>query len=98
VRSVANGKEALRLLREPGARFDIVITDLMMPEVDGIELIPALRSTAHPVAVVLASVDHASLEMAAVIAKGQGVRVLGTIDKPVTPDKLRPLLESFAAG
>lgn len=98
VRSVANGKEAIRLLREPGARFDIVITDLMMPEVDGIELIPAFRSAAHPVALVLASVDRPSLEMAALIARGQGIRVLGTIDKPITPDKLRPLLDAYLAG
>lgn len=97
VTSVGNGKEAIRALREPGARFDVAITDLMMPEVDGIELIPSFRKAAHPVALVLASVDHASLEMAAAIAGAQGVRVLGTIDKPVTPGKLRPLLEGYAA-
>ena len=95
VRSVANGKDALRLLGAGGERYDIVITDLMMPEVDGIELIPALRKLPQPVALVLASVDHASLEMAAMIARGHGVRVLGTIDKPVTPDKLRALLDKY---
>lgn len=93
--SVANGKEAMKLLRAADAHFDIVITDLMMPEVDGIELIPMLRKAAHPVAVVLASVDPASLEMAAVIARGQGVRVLGAIAKPVTPDKLRPVIDAY---
>lgn len=95
---VANGKEAMKLLRTGDAHFDIVITDLMMPEVDGIELIPMLRKAAHPVAVVLASVDPASLEMAAVIARGQGVRILGTIEKPVTPEKLRALLDEYSAG
>lgn len=95
---VANGKEAMKLLRAGDAHFDIVITDLMMPEVDGIELIPMLRKAAHPVAVVLASVDPASLEMAAVIARGQGVRILGTIEKPVTPEKLRALLDEYSAG
>jgi CheY-like chemotaxis protein len=98
VTSVANGTEALKLLRAGGARFDIVVTDLMMPEVDGIELIPALRGLAQPVALVLASVDHASLEMAAAIARGHGLRVLGTIDKPVTPEKLRALLDQYPAN
>lgn len=93
---VANGKEAMKLLRAGDAHFDIVITDLMMPEVDGIELIPALRRLAQRVALVLASVDHASLEMAAVIARGHGVRVLGTIEKPVTPEKLRALLDGYS--
>jgi CheY-like chemotaxis protein len=98
VRSVANGKEAIKLLRAGDARYDVVITDLMMPEVDGIELIPMLKKAARPVALVLASVDHASLEMAAAIARGQGVRVLGTIDKPVTPEKLRALLDEYPAN
>lgn len=95
VRSVANGKDALRLLSTGDEHYDIVITDLMMPEVDGIELIPALRKLALPVAVVLASVDLASLEMAAAIARAQGLRVLATIDKPLTPDKLRPVLDNY---
>lgn len=95
VRGVANGKDALRLLSAGDERYDIVITDLMMPEVDGIELMPALRKLALPVAVVLASVDPAALEMAAVIARAHGLRVLGTIDKPLTPDKLRPVLDSY---
>jgi CheY-like chemotaxis protein len=95
VASVANGKEAMKLLRAGDARFDIVITDLMMPEVDGIELIPMLKKAARPVALVLASVDPASLEMAAAIARAQGVRVLGTIAKPVTPEKLRVLLGAY---
>lgn len=98
VRSVANGKEAFQLLRGGGERYDIVITDLMMPEVDGIELIPLLKKAARHVALVLASVDQASLEMAALIARGQGVRVLGTIAKPVTPDKLRALVEQYPAN
>lgn len=36
-----NGREALRL-HEPGA-FDLVLTDLIMPEVEGIETIIELR-------------------------------------------------------
>ena len=42
VRSVENGREALELVDE-GPPFDLVITDIQMPEVDGLELIRALR-------------------------------------------------------
>ncbi len=42
VRTTANGEEALRAVSE--RRPDIVLTDVMMPRVDGFELLAALRS------------------------------------------------------
>jgi signal transduction histidine kinase/ActR/RegA family two-component response regulator len=42
VRTTANGEEALRAVAE--RRPDIVLTDVMMPRVDGFELLRALRS------------------------------------------------------
>ena len=41
VRTTANGEEALRAVAD--ARPDIVLTDVMMPRVDGFELLRALR-------------------------------------------------------
>ena len=41
VREAANGAEALELQRERAAR--VLITDLFMPEADGIELVQAFR-------------------------------------------------------
>lgn len=91
----ANGAEALRVLRS--ATVDVLITDLMMPDVDGIELIPRLRKDSAAVAVILSSSDEASLLTATAIAQAQGLRLLGAVDKPITPQKLRPLLERYAS-
>lgn len=41
VREVADGEAALAAAR--GARFDLVVTDVMMPHLDGIEVLRALR-------------------------------------------------------
>ena len=97
VHSAANGVQAMRVLRDPASQIDIVISDVMMPEVDGIELIAMLRQAAANVALVLSSADTASLNAAEAIARGQGLNVLGAIGKPITPDKLRPLLDHYLA-
>lgn len=41
VRAVGSGREGLDLLK--AGSFDLVVTDVLMPEVDGIELLTALR-------------------------------------------------------
>lgn len=41
VTCASNGREALKLLREK--TFNVVVTDMLMPEVDGAEIIAAVR-------------------------------------------------------
>lgn len=94
--SVASGKQALQMLRD--SRFDIVISDLMMPEIDGIELISMYEDVAPGIALVLSSVDGDSLQMAVAIAKSKGVRLLGAIPKPLSQQKLALLFEEYRAG
>jgi CheY-like chemotaxis protein len=48
-----HGKEGLRLF--PHARADLVLTDLMMPEMEGIELMMELRKKQPPVKVIVMS-------------------------------------------
>jgi CheY-like chemotaxis protein len=55
-----NGVEALRCLEE-GPSFDLVITDILMPEMDGVQLTEAVRERYPklPILVVAASQDPA---------------------------------------
>lgn len=91
----ANGVEAEKILREMGGRIDLVITDLMMPRMDGIELIPVMRKFSPSTSVVLASVDEVNLLTGEAIAKGAGLRVAAVIRKPLTAAKLAPVLAAF---
>lgn len=51
VSAVKNGVEAVEIIREKD--FDLVITDLMMPGMDGFELIRRIRDGGHEVAVII---------------------------------------------
>jgi CheY-like chemotaxis protein len=96
IRCAANGAEAMRMLRASPA-VDIVLTDVVMPDVDGIELIPMLGKVSPRPSLVLVSSEDWTLEISCEIAKAHGLAVLGSINKPVTPQKLRPLLEAHLA-
>jgi CheY-like chemotaxis protein len=96
--SAANGSEAMRVLRDATTAIDIVISDLMMPGMDGIELLPVLRKASPGTALVLVSADENMLPVAETIARAHGITVLGAICKPATLAKLEPLLESYAAN
>jgi DNA-binding response OmpR family regulator len=60
VGGAANGREGLAALR--GATWDLVLLDLVMPEVDGFEFLAALRSAAEPAppVVVMTQYDDAA--------------------------------------
>ena len=80
----SDGDEALRLLAK--YTYDVVLTDLQMPQVHGFELISVLRELdRRPALVVMSSTGPFQLHMAEALG-AKGFRV-------TTPDKLRPAIE-----
>jgi CheY-like chemotaxis protein/anti-sigma regulatory factor (Ser/Thr protein kinase) len=57
----SNGKEALDLLEKKPS--DVVLTDMLMPEMDGLELVQAIRSK-HPMVPVILMTAHGSEDIA----------------------------------
>jgi CheY-like chemotaxis protein len=53
VREAVNGKDALEKLATQPA--DLLVTDLMMPDVDGIELIRSVRASGPPITIIAMS-------------------------------------------
>ena len=95
--AAADGAEALQLLS--GESVDVVVSDLDMPGMDGMELIRRIAELRHPVGVVLVSSHDRSL-MATVesMAAAYHVTVFGAIQKPLTANKLQAVLRSFHAS
>ncbi len=87
VETAATGQQALD--RIAATRFDIMILDLRMPELDGIGVIEALRDGGNPLPIVLCSA--ALTPNAALRAVRHGV--VDFLLKPVRPVDLRQVIE-----
>ncbi len=90
VATAMNGREALAALEAPDAKaFDIVLTDMWMPEMDGEGLVKAIRASeklkALPVYVVTADVEMQK--------RYEEVGFTGILLKPVTVGTIGPILE-----
>lgn len=99
VSEAEDGEEALALLRDASQAIDIVVTDFMLPGMDGMELMRRSAESGARVAFILTSaLDVREREAVATQAVECGVRLLGSIDKPPTPAKLAPLLAMYRSG
>jgi EAL domain-containing protein (putative c-di-GMP-specific phosphodiesterase class I) len=92
----ADGFQGLELLRSLPTPPDVVLVDLDMPGMDGVEFIGhvAQERLAKSIAVVSA-MDPALLHTVQVMAKASGLRVLGAVEKPLSPGKLTHILSLF---
>ncbi len=90
--SAVNGKDALTKISS--VKIDMVITDLNMPEMDGIEFIKQLRSRAGykftPI-VMLTTESQESKKQ-----EGRQAGASGWIVKPFTPEQLTDIVRKFA--
>jgi EAL domain-containing protein (putative c-di-GMP-specific phosphodiesterase class I)/DNA-binding NarL/FixJ family response regulator len=93
IRQASSGRQALELLAKHGRTVDVVFCDLMMPDMDGIQMMRRVASLAAPPAFVfLSGADAALLNTAKDAGRARGLRVLGVIEKPLTPDAVRRVL------
>ena len=90
-----NGRQALDIIRGANTRpVNVTLCDLKMPEMDGMEFIRHLGQEGHNGSIVITSaLDGKLLSSVARMARMYGIRLLGTIEKPVVLECLRELLK-----
>ncbi len=83
VRHAADGLQALVLLQTLPTPPDVVILDLQMPVMDGVEFMQKLEeSTLRPSIMIVTKADPALTESVATMVEAMGFPYLGTFQKP----------------
>lgn len=96
ITNARDGADAFEKIRNNSSPVDIVICDLKMEGMDGIEFIRHVATGKLANAIILASVLDDDLQRSVEdMARAYGVTVLGRLDKPITREALKILIDRY---
>jgi two-component system chemotaxis response regulator CheY len=94
ITEASSGFEALRYL--PREEFDLVVTDINMPDINGLELVSFVKNNEKysriPLVIVSTEGSHRDRE------KGLGLGANAYLVKPFAPGELRQVVKDLLAG
>ncbi len=97
ITSCRSGQIALETYQASTVSFDIIISDLNMPEMDGVEFLRHLSEADYSGGIILLSAeDERILEVAQNLAKARNLNVLGYISKPFKRKSLELLISKYS--
>lgn len=97
IAAASNGVEALVHLDSAETQPDLMIVDLAMPEMGGVQLMNNLAERSYSGAVlVLSGADQLTLDVAQGMAEYRGINFLGCVTKPITRQAMTEMLGHLA--
>jgi len=92
-----NGLLAVELVAE-GSCFDIIVTDIIMPEMDGIQTILELQTMLPEARIIAISGGSARMDKAQGLETASRLGAIAVLEKPFEVDALLGAIESAAAA
>jgi len=96
VNSCDNGRDALKLIDNAHTCPDLILLDLNMPDMDGIEFVRYLVDRQfHGDLILVSGEDDRMLKTAEKLVHAHKIPMLGYLHKPVNPDKLSEIIKKW---
>ena len=92
--TASNGREALEIFRKRASEIDLVLLDMIMPEMGGVEAYHELRKLSRNIPVVICS----GCNVEGFSIKSYNDELVGCVQKPYRPDQLQEVLMRMLAG
>lgn len=86
-----DGFEGLNVLQTSGKTIDLILSDINMPNMDGLEFVKTLRSSGFSMPIMMITTEGGEDVISEAILNGAS----GSIKKPFTPEQIREKLEVF---
>jgi EAL domain-containing protein (putative c-di-GMP-specific phosphodiesterase class I)/FixJ family two-component response regulator len=97
ITSASNGNEGLEFVKTASPPPDVILCDLNMPGMDGIEVLRHLADLGYGGNVILFSgEDKKVLDTAQTLAQAHNLKILGAIEKPVKRDVLESMIAKIS--
>ncbi len=92
-----DGRKGLEALTASSQRYDLILLDLRMPDMDGVEFIRAVKRTSlfASIPIVLTTVETDTSDL---LLQAKGVGVAAVVKKPRKPQQLRKVVQSVLHG
>ena len=86
-----NGKQALRLFEESKTTYDVILLDIGLPDIDGIEVARIIREKNKPIPLIIALTAFLKEDFE---KKGMEAGINKIFSKPVDFEKLEKFIQS----